>query len=251
MKNFLLLIILFPLTLKANFFKNDHLSGALGFQGNSILHKRGIITYDGHQLFPIYSINLFNPNLLIAGSAIYYRHQFLENFFIRSRFNFDSTGDDPLYETEEKENERVRRETTSEFDLYFEYVTQNQSFLRFQISQDLSAHNGQYFELRGRFALFDFLKRDKELPLIQPALFSSIGSGTREHNQYFYGNSASSGINNFEFGLSIGSPQVIDVFWPTFKVTYFQISGQRNRNAEFVQEKDGVAIEMLMAFKIF
>lgn len=251
MKKILMLVIsMLTFNCFGSFFEKKNFNLAIGLQASSLLYKRGIITYQGYQILPIYSISIFNPNLILAGTALYYRQQLSENLFLRSRLNFDATGDEPLYFTTEDEDERVRRESTTELDLYLEYVSTDQSYIRLQISQDLSAHEGKYFEVRVRKALFGFLFQGKDRPLIQPALFSSIGYGTQEHNEYLYGPKVNSGINNFEVGLSVGSPQVIDVFWPTLKISHFQILGTQNRNATFVQEKKGYAVELLFAFAL-
>ena len=232
-------------------FDKKHLEVAAGIQANSLLYKRGIITYEGYQITPIVSIKLFHPDLLFAGSSLYYKHALpYKNLFFRSRLNFNSTQDEPLYYTSENEEDRVRRDTTSELDGYIEYDAKEKGFIRLQYSKDLVEHQGNYFELRGSIALGNFIKKGKGY-LIQPGLFTAIGHGDKEHNEYFYGDGAEASLNNIEYGLLINSPGVIDIFWPTLKITRFEILGDKNREASFVQEKDGWNIELLMAFKIF
>ena len=232
-------------------FDKKHLEVAAGIQANSLLYKRGIITYEGHQLTPIISIKLFHPELLFAGSSLYYKHALpYENLFFRSRLNFNSTQDEPLYYTSEDEDDRVRRNTTNELDGYLEYDGKKQGFLRLQYSQDLSEHHGHYLELRGNFALGNFIKKGKGY-LIQPGLFTAVGYGDKNHNEYFYGDGAEASLNNIEYGLLINSPGVIDIFWPTLKITRFEILGDKNREASFAQEKGAWNIELLMAFKVF
>ncbi len=233
--------------------KWDEFHVALGGQAESQIYKRGIITYGGSQALPIYAITLFNPDLILAGSALYYKRQFFnKNLFIRTRLNFDSTNDSPLYLTSEKKDDRIRRESTAEFDLFLEYLFPNESFLRLNVSQDLIAHKGHYLELRGRLALFDWLKNPGEKALIQPGLFFAAGYGDSKHNEYFYGAGANtSSFNNIEYGLSVTSPKVIDLFWPTFTISRFNLLGENNKNGSYVQEKNGWAVQALFAFKVW
>ncbi|MAZ49804.1 MAG: hypothetical protein CME65_14675 [Halobacteriovoraceae bacterium] len=251
MKTFFILAILFLNDdVKADFLETEKLQVAAGIQYRSLLYKRGIITYEGFQATPIYSVNYENSSFLLAGSSLFYKRGFNRNWSFRTRLNIDSTEDNPLYITEEKEEERVRRDETSEWDSYFEYLTERGHYFRFQFSQDLQAHNGSYIELRGRIALADYLKKGQAQPLIQPAVFAALGAGSKEHNEYFYG-SDSAGLNNIEYGFLITSPKVIDVFWPTLKITRFEILGEDNRAGNLVQEKDGFSFEALMAFRVW
>jgi hypothetical protein len=247
-----LLILLSASVVSAEAFSTKHLQGAVGFQAASLLHKRGIITYEGWQALPLISVQLFHPDWLIAGSALYYTNHFSQNWILRGRLNIDATGDSPLYETGEKEIDRVRRETTSELDIYLEYRTLGQSFVRLQYSQDLMAHKGYYAELYGRVALIDFLEQDNGRALLQPGFFAAVGGGNSTHNQYLYGAGADGlGLNNIEFGLSVTSPSVIDVFWPTLQISHFQILGDGNRHGAFVQEQSGWSAQLLAAFRVF
>lgn len=236
-----------------DFFSKEDFSIAVGGQADSQIHKRGIITYGGYQALPVFAVTLFNPDLILAGSTLYYKHELIEDqLYIRTRFNIDATGDEPLYFTSEDEDDRVRRETTAEFDFYLEYLFPNESFLRLNLSQDLVAHKGSYIELRARLALYDFLKEPGGKALIQPGLFVAAGYGDASHNEYFYGLGADvSGFNNIEYGLSVTSPKVIDLFWPTFQVTHFQLLGDQNKNGSFVQENDGWSVQLLFAFKVY
>lgn len=253
-KNYLIIILSifsFFNNTYASSFDKKYLEVAAGLQANSLLYKRGIITYEGYQVFPIYSVKLFHPDLLLAGSALYYKHNFLhDNFYFRSRLNIDSTLDQPLYYTTEEEEDRVRRDSTSELDFFLEYDANEKGFIRLQYSKDLVEHKGNYFELRGNIALGNFIKKRKGY-LIQPGLFTAVGHGDKKHNEYFYGDGAEASLNNIEYGILVNSPGVIDIFWPTLKITRFEILGDKNREASFVQEKDGWNIELLMAFKIF
>jgi hypothetical protein len=247
MKAFLTLLLIASTSLSAAVFSKKDFTLALGAQANSLLYKRGIITYEGYQVAPIYSVSLFRKDLFIAGSAVYYNYTLKNNIRLLSRFNINSTKDAPLYITDEKEEERVRRDKTNEFDLFLQYDFTHSTYIRLEYSKDLVIHNGEYTALHARF---DF--KDSGSPsLIQPGLYVSIGQGDKSHNEYLYGAGASSGLNNIEYGFSIISPKAIDNFWPTLKITRFEILGDKNRNASFVQEKDGISLQLLVAKRLF
>jgi hypothetical protein len=232
-------------------FSKKDFSLALGVQANSLLYKRGIVTYGGHQVSPLLSVTLFNPNFLFAGSALYYKyHLNQENFILRSRLNINATPDQPLYYTNEQEGKRVKRDSTSELDLYLEYKDEKNIYLRLQSSTDLVASHGQYFESFIHLPLFNFSSGPNKDSLLLLGLFTALGYGDLNHNEYLYGEEAQGwSINNVEYGLSLRSPKVIDMFWPTFKITRFEILGNKNRNASYVDEKEGWSIEALVAFK--
>jgi hypothetical protein len=236
---------------EASWSKKYNLNLAIGLQFNTVLHKRGIVTYGGNQLIPIYSLTLFTPNLLLAGSALYYKlYLYNKNFYLRSRLNFDSTGDEPLYYTSEEEDERVRRDKTNELDLYLEYVSNSYYYFRFQSTFDLEAHHGKYLEayFHAPLVSFNFSSKKNEMLL---GYFASIGTGDKRHNEYFYGDgAASSGLNNTEYGLTLRSPKVIDFFWNTLKVSRFEILDKKNQEASFVKDGSGWALEALIAFGI-
>lgn len=233
-------------------FNTKDFSIALGAQYSSLLKKRGIITYGSHQIIPIFSVQLFDPNLLLAGSALYYKIPISgDSFFLRTRLNFNSTNDEPLYETDEDEDERISRDATSEFDLFIEKHFEDDSFLRLQISKDFVAHHGSYGELYGRLSIIDVVGAKK--PLLDLGVFSSIGYGSKEHNEYLYGTRTDiedSSLNNFEYGITLTSPKVIDSFWPTLSISSFQILG-KNSEGSLVKERNGAQIELLLAFKVW
>jgi hypothetical protein len=246
MKILLTIIFCFTTHAYADYFSKKDFHLAIGAQGSSLVYKRGIITYEGYQIIPIYSLNLFREDLFIAGSALYSNVKFTENFRVLSRFNANATKDEPAYYTTEKENDRVRREKTNEIDLFFQYDFNHSTYLRLEYSKDISAHHGQYSAMHFRYDL-----RNTDAPtLIQPGLFVSAGFADKSHNEYLYGTGASSGFNNIEYGFSITSPKAIDNFWPTLKLTHFEILGD-NKDASFVEEKSGLSIEFLFAKKVF
>lgn len=250
---YIIILVLFSIHSYANeFFKKDDLQVAVGLEGKSLLYKRGMVTYKGSQAIPIVSIQLMNPNLLLAGTSLYYKYALNENFLLRTRLNTNSTPDDPLYISDEEEDERVRRDKTNELDFYLEYTNSKNNYLRFQISQDLTAHKGRYFEARGRIPLSDLYKKPgTEKVLLQLGAFWALGYGDEKHNEYLYGTDSDSGsVNNMEYGITITSPAVIDAFWPTLKITHFKLL-EDNREGAFVQDEDGTVIEVLAAFRVW
>lgn len=242
----------FPLHSRAGWLSGDDFAIALGGQYSSLLQKRGIITYEGYQAIPVYSIQLWNPRLLVAGSAFYFNQSlFSENHLLRLRLNIDSTNDEPLYYTDEGKGERIRREKTSEVDVYYEFRLEGGSHFRIQYSKDIVEHNGSYTEIYLHLALFNLWGSGKKV-LVQPGVFGSLGGGDRKHNEYLYGIGVGQDtqITNVQYGVSVTSPGVIDLFWPTLKFTRFELIGEQVRNASFVQEKDGYQVELLFAFRV-
>jgi hypothetical protein len=247
MKSFLTFLLIASTASSATVFSKKDFTLALGAQANSLIYKRGIITYEGYQVVPIYSVSLFRKDLFIAGSALYYNLEIINKIRLLSRLNINATKDEPLCITDEKEEERVRRDKTNEFDLFLQYDFTHSSYIRLEYSKDLVAHHGEYTALHLRY---DF--KDSGAPtLIQPGLFVSLGQGDKAHNEYLYGAGADSGLNNIEYGFSIISPKAIDNFWPTLKITRFEILGNENRDATFVQKKDGISLQLIVAKRLF
>ncbi len=232
---------------EATSFAKKDLAVAIGAKASSLIYKRGIIIYEGVQLSPIYSINLFRKDLFIAGSALYHNLIFSKNIRLLTRINLDATKDRPLYYSSEKEDDRIRREKTNELDFFFQYDFTHSSYIRIEYSKDLVAHYGQYSAVHLRYDL----RTNKSPTLIQPGLFLSLGQGDKNHNEYLYGEGAKSGVNNIEYGFSIVSPKAIDNFWPTLKITQFEILGKDNKEASFVEEKTGISVEFLFAKRVF
>lgn len=243
---FMTLIILFYSSAYASEWK-----GALGFLAKTQNVKRGIITYKGHQIQPIVSIEKEGLPFMIAGSSLYYRTELKKNYYIRSRIRMNSTGDHPSYFTETPESETIQREKTNEWDTYLEYLNANQ-YIRFQYTKDLNAHKSNYYEIHARQAIYNYKRKDVKA-IIQPSLYASIGYGDKDHNEYLYGEyeHAEAGFNNYEVGLIIASPNVIDPFWPTLKLNYFEILGDDNRQGAYVKDKQGISFELLMGFRVF
>ncbi len=248
----LLSMVLLEPALSLSYFDREDFKVVAGVQSQSLLTKRGIITYEGFQATPIVAVQLFHPDWLATASALYFSHNLSEHWILRGVLNGNATTDRPLFITSEGEADRVRRPKTTELDVYVEYRLENQSFVRWQYSQDLQAHKGYHTELVGRLSLFDWKPRKTGNLSIQPGLFASLGLGNSAHNQYLYGQGANpTGLNFVEYGVWTASPESIDVFWPTLKVSHFQILGNGNANASYVQEQAGWQASLLVAFKVF
>lgn len=233
------------------FFKKEELHFAIGINYSSLSQKRGIITNKGYLAAPLYSINLFNPDLVLAGSSLYFKQQIRETQALRVRLQSNATGDQPLYYSTEKEEERVRREKTSELSFYYELSSKENSHLRIQFTKDLKAHKGTYIELFTHLALVDMYVSKDSKRLAQLGVFASIGGGDEKHNQYLYGGSFNSfQKTNYQIGIAVLSPDVIDQFWPSLKITKFGLLGDA-KNGTYVNEAEGVNIELILAKKLF
>jgi len=241
-------------TANASFFSKENFAVALGAEYVSLLERRGIIVYNGYQIFPIYSIDLFNPDLQLVGSSLNYRWRTSDQALtVRTRFNFDSTNDSPLYETAEKKTNRIRRTMTSEVEGFLEWRALSHLELTTNISQDIGAHGGTHGEVGARVILGNFLQRENRAAMIQPALFGIFGVATKNHNKYLYGVGAEGGLSHYAYGFSISSPAVIDTFYPVLKITRFGLLGDKNRSAAYVRsgEKDSWQVLALAAFRIW
>lgn len=249
--SFLSFFLFFTSNLMAqDFFNTEDFHFALGANYTSLSQKRGIITNKGYLVLPLYSINLFNPDLVLAGSSLYFKQKLSDSQALRFRFQSNATGDHPLYYTTEKEEERIRREKTSELSFYYEISSEENSHLRIQYSKDLKAHKGAYVELYTHLSLFDLYTKNSKR-LAQLGIFASIGGGDKKHNQYLYGgNFDSFQESNYQIGIAILSPDVIDQFWPTLKITKFGLLGEA-KSGSYVDETDGISLEILLAKKLF
>ena len=206
MKLLLITTFLFSLTSSASEWKV-----ALGGIATTQNVKRGMITYKGYQVVPIYSVEKEGSPFMLAGTSFYYRKEVKENIFLRSRIRFNATGDRPSYFTETDEDETIKRDRSTEWDIFLEHLTKDH-YYRLEVSRDLTSHRSNYYELHLRQAIYNY-ERPGMKAVIQPSIFASVGYGDRDHNQYLYGSSAVSGLNNYELGVIIASPNVIDPFF--------------------------------------
>lgn len=239
---------------EAAFFQKKDFAVALGAEYISLLERRGMIVYEGYQLFPIYSVDLFNPDFQLVGSTLNYRWRSEDRrLTFRSRLNLDSTNDSPLYETSEKEKDRIRRSTTSEIEGHVEWYAFQQLELSGNIGQDIGAHGGTHAEITTRVIVGNFWRKENGGAMIQPAFFGTLGGATESHNRYLYGTGAEGGLSHYAYGFSISSPAVIDTFYPVLKITRFGLLGDSNRSASLVRsdEKEGWQALVLAAFRVW
>lgn len=215
--------------------------------------KRGTVLYDSFQVIPIWALDLGSPDLQLVGTSLYYKRTWADGRVRwRTRLVPNATPDRPLYETNGNRQGADRKRTrTGEWDNFFEFHIKDLAETRLELSQDISAHKGTYFELSQRLILGGWWERNGA-PMLQPALFMSLGGGSAAHNEYLYGRGAGSGgFTNWGGGLLVGSPGAIDTFWPTIQITRWQNFGPAKRGAFVGGKNSGVQIIALAAFRIF
>lgn len=228
-------------------FSKDNLVIAVGAKAESVLTKRGLITYGSKQIIPIFAIDLINPNLQFIGSSLFYKYNFSENLNLRLRYNFNASNDTPLYETSENEDKRIEREKTQEIDTMLEYES-NSIYSRIIYSKDIVEHNGAFIDTHIRYALFENKIGKKNLNL-KTNIFFEAGYGDHKHNEYLYGNDES-GVTYQSYGINLSTPEVIDSFWPVIQIEHFELLNSAI-DGIYVDEKSGYKFSALMAFKIW
>ncbi len=230
----------------------DYFKIALGGKFQSSLQKRGAIFYRSWQLTPIWAIDLFHPSLQIVGSTLLFSHHLTDWLRYRSRFALSATGDRPLYLTGGMgEGPQNQRKGTMELDQFLELRDPLRGELRFQVSQDLSAHGGTHLEAKLR-AVVANIEWKPEL-ILQPALTAALGLGSQSHNEYLYGSGAGEfGANHASFGLSLAMPPAIDYFFPVLEIERTMILGNENKNASLVQGRtSGYQVTFLFAIELW
>jgi len=234
-------------------FSSKNFKVAIGGEYLSLLAKRGVVTYGSYQIIPIYAVDVFHPDLQIVGSSLNYKMAWDgDKYLVRFRYSHNAAGDRPLYETAEKETQRVRRTRTAEVESFFEYTLLPWAELHFSVSQDISVHRGTHGSFGTRLILGNYWMKG-ERPMIQPAIFLEGGLASKSHNQYFYGEGARGGLSNYSVGFSVSSPAVIDRFYPVLRVSRAGILGKENRSASFIRssERSHWQIIALGAFRIW
>jgi hypothetical protein len=229
-------------------FSKDNLVIAIGAKVESILTKRGLITYGSEQVIPIFAIDIFSPDLQLIGSGLYYKYQFSNTKFnYRFRYNFNATNDSPLYESSEADDKRIEREQTSEIDNMFEFETKNH-YTRILFSKDIIEHMGLFTELHIRQRFYEHKIGKKNL-VLKYNLFYETGHGDNKHNNYLYGINKSD-ITYHSYGINLSTPEVIDSFWPVIQFERFELLNSA-RDGVYVDEKAGYKFSALMAFKVW
>lgn len=155
-----------------------------------------------------------------------------------------------MYKTGEPLTDRNERATTHEWDHFLELGIPQRGEFTLQVSQDLRAHNGTYLEGKVRAVLMNIPFKKLKL---QPALFASIGMGSKNHNQYLYGVGADTfSANHFSTGFSVSTPPALDVLYPVLEAKYYQILGDGNRRGHLVTNKaEGWRVIALAAIELW
>lgn len=117
----------------------------------------------------------------------------------------------------------------------------------FNISQDLSAHHGQYLEATAKLKLADW-QIPWGGPRIEPNLVLTTGLGSSAHNQYFYGEGAQGwSLNNFYYGVWFALPEEADRYFPIVQVMGFTTLGEGNRQAFLARGRNrGILLSFLL-----
>ena len=197
------------------------------------ISKRGLITYGSDQFLPVISLNLGSPQLFLSGTSLNYKMTPNESLILRLRLNPNSTYDSPFYQSKEDINDRPKRQRTTEFDFFWEWSILKHLELNGGISQDLSAHKGQFLDVGFRFILGVFYQG-----LIEPAFFINFGQGTEAHNQYLYGSGAEGGKAVQSVGFSVAAPTKVDAFYPILKITRSWLDRSNLGSAQYVRTNE-------------
>lgn len=234
-KFFIILIFLSLSRVQADGNKSPHHTGTIssfnvGFRYSSVLTNRGVILYRGFQVDPVVGAFFFDDRLEFLGDSIGYR-DFVVSDRVRLRTRLVSITDKPLFpEYESIRKDDPKRSDTAEWSTQLEFFWPgyNAEYIfetDLSYSKDISAHNGNYFELQGKVKIFEF-RVPKFETIIEPNLYASLGWGDAPHNQYFYGPSAnSSGFNNLSYGIWFAFPEESDRFYPIVQIKRFQALG--------------------------
>lgn len=214
-------------------FSTESFAVAIGAEYISQLDRRGVITYGSYQAFPIYSVDLFHPDLQLVGSTLNWKSAIGESALYRLRLNPDAANDSPLYETGEKLEDRVRRASASEVEAFLELNPTSWLETSFNLGTGFGGYTGTYGEVSIRVKLGRFFERARG-HLLEPSLTASVGGGASGHNEYYYGSGAATGLSYSTVGVSFVSPGIVDHFYPWFKIYRSSLIGD-SRNASYVR----------------
>lgn len=225
--------------------------GAIGAEYFSNLSRYGATFYDSFQVVPVWSLALFNPNFEIVGTSPRIKWHLHKNVLVRSHFALGGPGDKPLYETGTAISPSSDRESTMSWAQFIELGDKQIGEISLQWEQDLKEHHGAYFELAGRWVLYNLPYKRYQL---QPALFATLGAGSADFNQYIYGVGAADELqfNNYSVGLQLNAPPAFDHLYPLLRLQYYSVIGGQNRRASLVATQvDGFQAMLTVAFKVF
>ena len=225
----------------------------VGVRPISMLEQRGVIFYRDFQLDPIFSVFLMDNRIEFLGNSIGYK-DFIVDHRLRFRTRVSSISDKPLFPDYDSVKAGLpQRSDTYEWSNSIEiflpgYDENYMSEIDLSYSKDISIHHGNYLNLQSKIKLFDFEYLQTK---IEPNLYAAIGWGDSPHNQYFYGPSAaSSGFNNFSYGLWLSFPKEADRFYPIILIKHFQTLGSFS-NAEFaIGRNEGWVISLIASYGV-
>lgn len=212
----------------------------LGIRYSSVLEKRGVILYRDFQIDPVLGLFFLDDRVEFVGDSLGFRDFVIEDR-LRLRTRLVSISDQPLFPKNQSvhENDPSRPDTyewSTSAELFLPgYNSNYKSEIDLEFSKDIATHHGHYVDLQAKLKLFA-----ARLPLlgslIEPNLFASAGVGDLAHNQYFYGPSASAGLNNDAYGLWFAFPEEADRYYPVVQIRHFEVL--ETRNAEFARGRN-------------
>lgn len=217
-------------------FSRENFAVAVGAEYVSQVDRRGVITYGSYQAFPIFSVDLFHPDLQLVGSTLNWKSQIGDSMLYRLRLNADAPNDTPLYVTGEKLDDRVRRPSASEAEVFLELNPTSWLEATFNYGIGFGGYQGSFGELSLRLKIGQFLERPRG-HLLEPALFATLGGGSTTHNEFYYGAAATAGLSFSTVGISFVSPGIVDHFYPWLKIYRSALVGD-NRTASYIRPEE-------------
>ena len=225
--------------------KWNHFQPALGFAFFSNLSERGATFYESYQVYPVFTLELFHPNLKVYMPNIFYRHRWNEYVLFRGGIN--SVQVEVPYETNEEKKDYQRKDTFEAVG-FVELGLPRYGEWTFRLNQDLSEHNGMSIENRLRWIFYN-LNLPGEDSELQFALSYTLGVGNKDHNTYFYGKNANEdfGISHHAMGFSISNSE--DHLYPIFELRYYEVLEDKNRAASIAKDKrSGIFVQLFFVF---
>ena len=216
----------------------------LGIRYSSILENRGLVFYRDFQVDPILGVLLWDDRVEFLGDSLSYR-DFVVGDWLRLRTRLVSISDNPLFPSIRS----VRKDDLDRPDTY-EWSNRAEIFLPgyngdylgeldVGYAKDLLRHHGTYLDTQVKVKMFSTRVPFVDT-LIEPNLYSTLGWGDGQHNQYFYGsNVAHGGYNNSSYGVWIAFPEEADRNFPIVQITRFQVLGAFRSGDFAVGRNDG------------
>ena len=224
----------------------SYIQPAVGLAFFSNISERGATFYEGYQLYPVFTLELFHPNLKIYAPNIFYRHRW--NDYILFRGGLNSVQIETPYTTNKKKKDYQRKDSFEAIGSVELGIPRHGEFT-FRISQDISEHNGIATEGHLRWIFYNLPIQDSDL---QFALNYALGAGAKEHNIYFYGEGAEESFSQNHHSLSFSVSNSEDHLYPIFEVRYYEVLGDKNRRASIAKDKThGIHVQLFFVFNVF